>query len=313
VRNLFEQCRWHDLIPKDARVVVKPNLCTERPELVHMANTSADVLQAVCELLRERTSRIAVVESDGTRYAAETAFEVNGVYRLADLLGFQVVNLSKDELVEAPDRRLAGFGLARTWLEAEVFITLPVLKTHATTVFSGALKNQWGCIPRYDRILLHKHLHELIGTINQIRPVTLALMDGLVGMQGRGPINGRPINLQALLASRDPVALDTTAMRLIGLKPPACRHVMHAGRLKLGRTAVDEITVDGPFAELHTVVEPACADWPIKLLNHMSRWPFLTRHFLLEDRLFYPARRLANLLRGLKKKWVAPLSPRPGR
>src|SRR5437764_763398 len=91
---------------------------------------------------------------------------------------------------------------------ADPFVTLPVLKTHATTVFTGALKNQWGCIPRYDRILLHKHLHELIVEVNRLRPVTLALMDGLVGMQGRGPINGYPIDLNALLASRCPVALD---------------------------------------------------------------------------------------------------------
>ena len=65
-------------------------------------------------------------------------------------------------------------------------------------MFTGALKNQWGCIPRYDSILLHKHLHELIAAVNAIRPVTLALMDGLVGMQGRGPINGYPIDLKVL-------------------------------------------------------------------------------------------------------------------
>ena len=49
---------------------------------------------------------------------------------------------------------------------------------------------------------------------NHVYP--LALMDGMIGMQGRGPINGYPINLDVLLASRDPVALDATAMRLIG-------------------------------------------------------------------------------------------------
>ena len=59
----------------------------------------------------------------------------------------KVVNLSRDELVEVPDPRMKGFGLARTWLEADAAITLPVLKTHATTVFTGAIKNQWGCVP----------------------------------------------------------------------------------------------------------------------------------------------------------------------
>src|SRR5208282_6242527 len=123
---------------------------------------------------------------------------------------------------------------------------------HATTVFTGALKNQWGCIPRYDRILLHKYLQELIGQVNAIRPVSLALMDGLVGMQGRGPINGYPINLNVLLASRDPVALDATAMRLIGLEPRSSRHIIHAEERALGTLATNEITVDGPFADLRT-------------------------------------------------------------
>src|SRR5947209_20603790 len=105
-------------------------------------------------------------------------------------MGVRVLNRSKDDLVEMPAPRLEGFAMSRTWLEADCFVTLPVLKTHATTVFAGALKNQWGCIPRYDRILLHKYLHELICAVNKLRPVTLGIMAGLVGMQGRGPING---------------------------------------------------------------------------------------------------------------------------
>src|SRR5438128_241025 len=125
-----------------------------------------------------------------------------------------------------------------------------VLKTHATTVFTGALKNQWGCIPRYDRILLHKYLHALIGDVNKLRPPTLALMDGLVGMQGRGPINGYPINLNVLLASRDPVALDATGMRLIGLDPWTSEHIVHGQKIGLGTLRQEEIVVDGPFAEL---------------------------------------------------------------
>jgi uncharacterized protein (DUF362 family) len=182
VRELLDSCRWRELFAEHARVIIKPNLCTERREQIHTANTSAAVLRAVCQVLLERTRNITIVESDGARYPAEAAFENNGTYQLASELGIKVLNLSKDELVDVPDARMKGFGMSRTWLESDAFITLPVLKTHATTVFTGALKNQWGCIPRYDRILLHKHLHELIVEVNRLRPVTLALMDGLVGM-----------------------------------------------------------------------------------------------------------------------------------
>jgi len=299
VRELLERVGWREVVAPGAAVAVKPNLCTERPEQIHTANTSLPVLRAVCEVLKERTSRITIVESDGARYAAEAAFENNGVYRLADELGVNVVNLSKDKLLEVSDPRMKGFGLARTWLEADAFITLPVLKTHATTVFTGALKNQWGCIPRYDRILLHKHLHELIVEINRLRPVSLALMDGLVGMQGRGPINGYPINLNALLASRDPVALDATAMRLIGRNPYTSRHVVHAHRIGLGQIAESEIAVDGPFHELQTTAEPAAEDWAIRLMNLISKSSLLTKYLLLNDGVFYPVRRAVMVQRWL--------------
>lgn len=299
VQELLEGCRWRDLIAEGARVVIKPNFCTERPEQIHTANTSIDVVRAVCQVLRERTTDITIVESDGVRYAAEAAFENNGAYQLAAELGVKVKNLSKDELVDMPDPRLKGFGMARTWLEADAFITLPVLKTHATTTFTGALKNQWGCIPRYDRILLHQYLHQLIGAINKLRPVTLALMDGLVGMQGRGPINGYPINLNVLLASRDPVALDATAMRLIGLEPRKAAHLLHAQELGLGTLAEKTITVDGPLAELRTTAEPAVEDWAIKVLNQVAKSRWLTKHLLLNDGVFYPVRRGVMVVRWL--------------
>jgi uncharacterized protein (DUF362 family) len=303
VRELLECCRWRDVIAQDSHVVIKPNLCTERVEQIHTANTSAAVLRAVCHVLLERTRNITIVESDGARYPAEAAFENNGVYQLASELGVRVLNLSKDELVDVPDTRMKGFGMSRTWLDADAFITLPVLKTHATTVFTGALKNQWGCIPRFDRILLHKYLHELIVEVNRLRPVTLALMDGLVGMQGRGPINGYPIDLNVLLASRDPVALDSTAIRLIGLEPLASRHVVHADGI--GTLRADCITIDGPFDEVRTRVEPAAEDWAIKLMNRIARSPFLTKHFLLNDGIFYPIRRAVNIarstVRGIRK------------
>src|SRR5208337_1713194 len=94
VRELMEGCQWRECIAEHASVVIKPNLCTERPEQIHTANTSISVLRAVCEILLERTSKITIVESDGSRYPAEAAFENNGVNALAAELGLKVLNLS---------------------------------------------------------------------------------------------------------------------------------------------------------------------------------------------------------------------------
>src|SRR5215470_17130546 len=112
IRELLDNCKWKEVVAPAASVVIKPNLCTERPEQIHTANTSAAVLRAVCEVLLERTRRITIVESDGARYPAEAAFENNGVYRLARELDVRVLNLSKDEWVEVPDERMRGFGMS---------------------------------------------------------------------------------------------------------------------------------------------------------------------------------------------------------
>ena len=100
-----------------------------------------------------------------------------------------------------------------------------------------------------------------------------------------------------LLASRDPVALDATAMRLIGLDPRASLHVVHAERIGLGYQAESSIEVDGPFADLQTKVEPAVEDWAIKFMNLVARSPFITKHFLLNDHFFYPVRRMVSIAR----------------
>jgi hypothetical protein len=104
------------------------------------------------------------------------------------------------------------------------------------------------------------------------------------------------------LASRDPVALDATAMRLIGLEPSVSHHVLHAARIGLGVWEQKSIMVDGPFAELRTRVEPAVEDWAIRLLNRVARSPFLTRHLLLNDGVFYPVRRIVTALRSVVRQ-----------
>ncbi|MGA7499092.1 MAG: hypothetical protein WBX00_20370, partial [Isosphaeraceae bacterium] len=60
-----------------------------------------------------------------------------------------------------------------------------------------------------------------------------------------------------------------------------------------------EIAVDGPFAELRTVVEPAVEDWAIKLMNQVARSRFLTKRLLLNDGVFYPVRRVVAIARHL--------------
>jgi len=301
VAEVMRLCEWESVVPPGASVVVKPNLCTPSLEIVEVANTSQEVLSAVCAVLKTRTGRVVIGESDGIRYTAEEAFEINNTHAVAERFGFQVRSLSKDTLVEVDHPHLRGWPMPKTLLECDVFVTVAKIKTHATTTFTGALKNQWGCIPQYDRMLLHKYLDTLIGDVNVLLKPKLGILDGLVGMEGRGPVNGNPVRLDVIMGSRDVVALDAAAMRFVGLDPYDAAHIVHAAQVGLGLMGEDDVELDADVEAVKRF-EPAEKDWPIVMLNLISRSRFLTRHLLLNDRVFFPARWFANFCRSIKAR-----------
>jgi len=297
VRYAFDKFGGERLVPRDAKVVVKVNLSTPFGENAYASNTSPELLDAVCTVLKGRTDHIRVGESNGMRYNTEDAFEVSGYLPILEKHGIEPINFTKDEWIETGEPLIKGWGLSKTSLEADVFITLPVLKTHATTVFTGALKNQFGCYPQHNRILLHPHLDDVIVLINRLLKPRLCIMDAIMAMEGRGPINGEPRKLDLLLASADPVALDATAMRLVGLDPYTSKHIVKASAGGLGAIDEADIEVDGDFARHSCVFKPAEKDLPIKALAVISRSRFLTEKLILNPESFYPLRSAAMKFR----------------
>jgi uncharacterized protein (DUF362 family) len=300
VREIMNGIDYRRVIPENARVVVKVNLSTPFAENAEASNTSPQVLDAVLGLVRERTPNIVVGESNGMRYDTEDAFAVSGYNPIIEKHGARAMNFTRDEWVETGEKEIAGWPISKTLLEADVFITLPVLKTHATTVFTGALKNQFGCYPQHNRILLHPKLDRVLVLINKVTKPRIAIMDGIVAMEGRGPINGRPRRFDVLLGSADPVALDATAMRLVGIDPSTSRHVRWAEAEGLGHLAVDKIEIDGDFDGLKTEFEPAELDLPIRALGWISRSRFLTERLILNPESFYPLRKGAMAFRDVR-------------
>jgi len=300
IREIFEAFDYHRLIPDNSKVVIKVNLSTPFKENAKASNTSVEILEQVCKLVRGRTKNVVVGESDGMRYPPEDAFEVSGYGPILKKYDVEMVNFTKDEWLETDEPLLKGWGLPKTLLAADVFITLPVLKTHATTVFTGALKNQFGCVPRHDRILLHPRLDSVLVALNRILRPGLTIMDGIIGMEGRGPINGRPREYGRIIAGTDPVAVDATAMRLVGIDPMTARHIRLAAEEGLGCIDESEIDIDGDFAAHRITFEPAEKDLPIKVLGLISHSKFLTNHLILNPESFYPLRSAAMVFRDVR-------------
>ncbi len=297
VRECMEACGWEELVPRGATVVIKPNLCTADPAKIEMSNTDPRITAAVCEILLTRAGRVCLGESDGLREKARDSFQVNGYVEMARKLGVELISFSEAPWVKVHCPPAGEIELPRVLLEADVFVTLPVLKTHALTYFTGSLKNQWGCLPQYDRILMHKHLDPLLATLHGVLKPRLAIMDGIVGMEGRGPTNGKPRRMDLILASRDGVALDSTAMRLVGLDPRRARHIVMAAERGLGRMGAQEIEVDGDWEKHAARFEPAILDKAIAMMNFMSRYRWFVKYMLEKEYIFYPVRAAVQFLR----------------
>jgi len=285
VRAILEELEWKKQVSEGASVVLKPNLSWPGRNKASYANTSPDVLDALIKVLLERTDRIIVGESDGTRFSVDECFEASGYADVVAKNGVRWVNFSRAPTEPVKIPMLEGFELPVDLMHCDVFITLPKLKTHALTYFTGALKNQWGCIPRYDRILLHKQLDELIVEVNSLLKPALSIMDGVWAMEGRGPVNGRKVKLDLLLGSSDPVALDVSAMRLVGLDPQKARHVVMAAERGLGTFSNEEIIISGDLGR-QFCIEPARLERTVSMMNFLTRYPFFTKHILLNNTIF---------------------------
>ena len=155
------------------------------------------------------------------------ACRISGFKQVCDEEGAELVHLSAESVeVENPQgRAFKRFILAKAVADADVVISLPKLKTHGLTLFTGAIKNNFGCLPGLEKAQMHLRAQGieyfsqmLVDLVLTVKPA-LTMMDGVVGMEGNGPRNGSPKLIGAILASADPVALDAVAGALIGIEP----------------------------------------------------------------------------------------------
>jgi len=156
-----------------------------------------------------------------------SACRQSGIEQVCEEEGVELVHLSAESVeVENPQGRVfKHFTLAKEAVDADVLINLPKLKTHGLTLFTGGVKNNFGCLPGLLKAQMHLRAQgvedfsqSLVDLLLAVQP-TLTVMDGVVGMDGDGPRNGRPRQIGAILASADPVALDAVACEMVGIKP----------------------------------------------------------------------------------------------
>ena len=135
------------------------------------------------------------------------------------------VDLNRDELIRTPLRAsysgMKQLWLPRTVLEADFLVSMPKIKTHHWSGVTLAMKNMFGIVPgaRYGwpkNILHWKGIQESILDLCATVPVHFVIADGIIAMDGNGPLNGAPRLLERIVLADDPVAPDVTCARLMG-------------------------------------------------------------------------------------------------
>jgi uncharacterized protein (DUF362 family) len=260
------------------RIFVKPNL--SHPEYVPGVVTDPTLTYEIVSLLRDEAEEVMVGESDGFNYPCRWAFEKTGTAVAVKKAGGTVVNLSEDKVIEVKFQgsdALKRLFLPKTLLDADAVVDLSLMKTHEFTMYSGAIKNLFGCVPSNRRIYLHPYLPEVLYRLYALLKPQLTVMDARVGIEGNGPTKGKPVKMGLMLTSTCALATDIIAAKIMGLnwKKTYLYYITQKKGLQ-----EDSISVQGlRVSDVARKFEPPKIDLPVKAQMEIYKHEFLTKVF----------------------------------
>jgi len=240
-------------IRSDESIVVKPNACYHRNSR-DMVVTDLRLIEGVLEWLKERTHKLTVVESDNRSGSADHRVEELGLTSLLRRLNVTFRNLSREEGLHSREVDGMQFHIPKLVTEADYVVNLPKLKTcHGTTV-TLSLKNAFGLVSDRSKPSMHKILDKILLEVNRSIRRQVIIVDGIVGMEGNGPLLGEPVETGILVAGTQPVSVDATCSRIMGFDPSQISHIRTCSEGRLGTLDAGKINVLGE--EIRVVARP---------------------------------------------------------
>jgi uncharacterized protein (DUF362 family) len=259
---------WPPVELADRTVIVKPNLVLALPP-AGGATTDPEVVRAVVDLALEGNAREVLIVESGARGANFSACGYDFFRSYDPQNRVRLLDLGPEPVTLAP---LAG-GLAYSKVYMPdvlldpgcVLVSVGKLKTHIEALASLSMKNLFG-LPAVDRYLsgpaagrfaMHdRGLSQTIVDVNRLRPSAYAVIDGIWGMEGAGPLFGTPVAMNTVLAGRNAVAVDRVGVAAMQIRPASVRHLAYAARFGLGPADMSQITLAGDTLETRPFVQP---------------------------------------------------------
>ncbi len=267
---------WTKHIPAGSTISLKVNLGWDM--FIPGSITSPLVAEALILEMRGHVGKIYMVEADQVLEDVEKTFHASGMAAVCRRTGVEWVNMSRAPVtaVEMAENKILKLLQLPRLLRESVLVTVPVMKTHAKTVITGALKNQWGCLNE----MRHEHhlvLDDALADLNSAVRPALAVMDGTVGLEGNGPKSGRPRIANRILCSADPVALDTIQAISMGIDPSTIGHLASCAARGIGTNRRERIEVVGLVPERDGVAFRPARHNAVSALETLLRRSFVSR------------------------------------
>jgi len=233
-------------------VIIKPNFGAWSTILPRVANelvvTSKNLIMATITLLQELgASSITIAESAFFGNNMDKIYQDMGLTKELRKKNVQLVNIAKGPFQKVELFDGISVEIADIILKADCLINMPMLKTHASTVVSLGLKNLKGTLSDKSKRLFHREgLQQSIAHLASIIKPTINIVDGLIGLEGFGPVQtGTPINVGVVIVSDNLIATDAVAASIMGFNPAEIPHLQLASEFENEPIDIDSIEIVG--------------------------------------------------------------------
>ncbi|RLI23775.1 hypothetical protein DRO58_08590, partial [Candidatus Bathyarchaeota archaeon] len=249
LESLLKRIKLERILRKTSLTIIKPNICYPK-NLKKMVITDPELLRRVIEFVKPKTDRLLVIESDNNSGRAEVRAERSGVMDVIEDCKVEFMNLSD---VESEEVDVSGCRILipKILRKADFIINMPKLKTCNIEgmMVSIAMKNMFGVISNKKKNRLHKKLLDVLLYINRNVKQDLIIVDGIVAMEGLGPVWGSPVDLGLLIAGTNPVSVDSVCSYIMGINPYSIELLWRAYREGIGEINVENLKVIGSKLE----------------------------------------------------------------
>lgn len=235
-------------VKKGQTVVVKPNIGWDVPP-ERAGNTNPDLVKHIIQRCYAAGAKTVYV-FDNTCDNWVKCYQNSGLERAVKDAGGKIVPGNNEgnyqETVVKAGKKLKNAKVHELILSSNVFINVPILKSHSSARITASMKNLMGVV--WDRGYWHRNdLNQCITDFTPVRKPDLNVVDAYRVLMKRGPrgVSVEDVEMKgSLIMSRDIVAADAASAKLFGLEPETIPYIKMADQAKIGVMDLTKLSIN---------------------------------------------------------------------